>query len=378
MIYLDHAASSHPKPDAVLDAMMGFLRNVGANPGRSGHRLSGAAARIVFEARESVARLLGVADSRRVIFTPSATVAVNLALFGLLKQGDHVVTTSVEHNAVARPLARLSAERAVTVTPVPTDGEGLVDSSSIRAGLTDRTRLVVVAHASNVLGTVQPLAEIKDVLGTVPLLVDAAQTAGATPIDVDALGADLLAFTGHKALLGPQGTGGLVLSSKIELSPLVYGGTGSRSESDLQPDFLPDRFESGTSNTPGIAGLGAACSYLLARGIEAQHREAMERFGRFLEKMRRIPDLVLYGREGTDARLALASFNIRGKSPSDVGRMLDERYGIMVRVGLHCAPWAHKRIGTFPSGTIRIAAGASTSDGDLDQAVEAIAEIARS
>jgi len=377
MIYLDHAATSHPKPAAVVDAMVAFLRDVGASPGRSGHRLSAQAARLVFEARESVARLLGVSDSRRVVFTVNATMALNLALQGLLGPGDHVVSTSLEHNSVARPLARLKATRGVTETVVPADAAGVLDPQRVADALGPRTRLVVVTHASNVTGALQPVRAIKQAIGTVPLLVDAAQTAGAVPLDLERDGLDLVAFSGHKSLLGPQGVGGLALGPGLQLAPLVTGGTGSRSESEEHPTFLPDALEAGTPNTPGVVGLGAGAELLLARGVEATREAEVRRFQRFLDGLRGVPGLALQGPPDAASRVASASITLANRGPSEIAHLLDRRYGILVRAGLHCAPRAHRALGTFPTGTVRLSAGASTTDADLDAALAALAELTR-
>ncbi len=376
MIYLDNAATSHPKPPAVVEAIRGFLVDVGANPGRSAHRLAAQASRMVFETREALARLLGVSDSRRIVFVPNATAGLNAAIRGILHPGDHVVTTSMEHNSVMRPLGHLKRERGVEVTVVRASSRGSVDPAEIGRALTTRTRLVVVNHASNVVGTVQPIAGIRDAIGGVPLLVDAAQTAGCLPIGVEREGIDLMAFSGHKSLLGPQGTGCLYIGPRIDLPPLIRGGTGSRSESDRQPDFLPDLHEGGTLNACGIAGLGAGVRFILEQGIERIRSHEMRLFARLVEGLRGIGRVALYGSLEPEDSLATVSLNIEGESPSEVGRLLDRRYNVMVRVGLHCAPEAHRTIGTFPGGTVRLSAGALNTAEEIDRALDALKEIA--
>ncbi|HPL30738.1 MAG TPA: aminotransferase class V-fold PLP-dependent enzyme, partial [Anaerolineae bacterium] len=271
MIYLDNAASGWPKPPEALQAMAHYMEHASANPGRSGHRMALEAARIVYQARENVAALLGVRDPLRIVFAANATEALNLALAGLLRPGDHVITSSLEHNAVMRPLRALEA-RGVAVSVVHCSPEGLLDPRAVEAAIRPTTRLIALVHASNVVGTLLPIAEVGRIARRYDLLflVDAAQTAGACPIDLDAAAIDLLAFTGHKALLGPQGTGGLYIGPRVsldELRPLVHGGTGSRSEEELQPDFLPDRYESGTLNGVGLAGLAAGVQRLLEEGV---------------------------------------------------------------------------------------------------------------
>jgi len=380
VIYLDHAATSWPKPPEVVAAMADFLERAGGNPGRSGHRLSIAAGRIVYEAREAVAELFHAPDPLRVLFTGNATQAINVALAGLLRPGHRVVTTSMEHNAVMRPLRALE-KTGVHVSVVPCDRAGHLDLSAWRAALAEPARLAVVNHASNVTGTLAPLAAVADVAHRAGalLLVDAAQTAGVVPLDMIALGIDLLAFTGHKGLLGPPGTGGLVLGAAVEarqLEPLVRGGTGSRSESEEQPEDLPDRFESGTPNGAGIAGLGAGIRHVLARGVESARAHEIALTRQLLNGLRRLPGVHVYGPEDPARRTAVVSCTVAGRPVSEVGLQLDEEYGILCRVGLHCAPAAHRTIGTFPGGTVRLAPGASTTAEEIDATLRAMQELA--
>ncbi|MGB9871458.1 MAG: aminotransferase class V-fold PLP-dependent enzyme [Anaerolineae bacterium] len=382
MIYLDNAATSWPKPPGVLAAMARFLTEVGANPGRSGHRLSVEAGRIVYAAREAVAELFHAPDPLRVVFGMNATEGLNLALRGLLRPGDHVVTSSMEHNSVMRPLRALERE-GVEVTVVPCSAEGFLDPQAVLSALRPNTRLVVLNHASNVTGTILPVAEVGRALQQMngPLLVvDAAQSGGAVPIDMQADGMDLLAFTGHKSLYGPTGTGGLIIGERVpleEFRPLIRGGTGSRSEHEEQPDFLPDMCESGTPNAVGLAGLEAGVRWVLERGVEVIRAHEMELTQRLLDGLREIPGVTVYGPTDARRRTAVVSFNIAGMEPSEVGMRLDEEYGIMCRVGLHCAPAAHRTIGTFPSGTVRFALGAFSTREEVDAALWAVARLAR-
>ena len=382
MIYLDHAATAHQRPLEVRKAMLGFLDRVSANPGRSAHRLSVAAAEIVYEAREAVAELLGASDPLRVVFGLNGTEAINLVLRGLLVPGDHVVTSSMEHNAVMRPLRALESQ-GVEVTVVACSPEGVLDVNAVDAAIRPATRLIAINHASNVTGTVLPVTEVarlarqRDIL----LLVDAAQTAGAWPIHVEADGIDLLAFTGHKSLLGPPGTGGLVLGERVEptrLAPLKFGGTGSLSEHETQPDFLPDRFESGTPNAVGLAGLAAAVRWIEARGVAwiQEHEEALTR--RLIAGLTSIDGVNVYGERKANRQTATVSFNLAGWSPSEVGGRLDEEHGILCRVGLHCAPAAHRTLGTFPEGAVRFGMGVFTTPDEVDRAVASVASLARS
>lgn len=381
MIYLDNAATSWPKPPGVLAAMARFITEVGANPGRSGHRLSVEAGRIVYAAREAVAQLFNAPDPLRVVFGLNATEGINLALRGLLRPGDHVVTSSMEHNSVMRPLRALERE-GVEVTIVSCSPEGMLDPQAVLAAIRPHTRLVVLNHASNVTGTLLPVAEVGRALRQIngPLLVvDAAQSGGAVPIDMQADGIDLLAFTGHKSLYGPTGTGGLIIGGRVpleEFRPLIRGGTGSRSEREEQPDFLPDMCESGTPNAVGLAGLEAGVRWVLERGVEAIRAHEVALSGRLSDGLREIPGVTVYGPADARLRTAVVSFNIAGMEPSEVGMRLDEEYGIMCRVGLHCAPAAHRTIGTFPSGTVRFALGAFSTREDVDAALQAVARLA--
>ncbi len=382
MIYLDNAATSWPKPPQVLAAMAHFLTEVGGNPGRSGHRLSVEAGRIVYAAREAVAQLFNAPDPLRVVFGLNATEGINLALRGLLRPGDHVVTSSMEHNSVMRPLRALERE-GVEVTVVPCSPEGMLDPQAVLTAIRPHTRLVVLNHASNVTGTILPVAEVGRALRQIngPLLVvDAAQSGGAVPIDMQADGIDLLAFTGHKSLYGPTGTGGLIIGERVpleEFRPLIRGGTGSRSEREEQPDFLPDMCESGTPNAVGLAGLEAGVRWVLEQGVEAIRAHEVALSGRLSDGLREIPGVTVYGPADARRRTAVVSFNIAGMEPSEVGMRLDEEYGIMCRVGLHCAPAAHRTIGTFPSGTVRFALGAFNTQEDVDAALRAVAQLAR-
>lgn len=376
-IYLDHAATSYPKAAGVVAAITQFFSDVGVNPGRAGYGRAAAAARIIFSAREAAARLFGVPDSRRLVFLPNATSGLNLALRGLLRPGDHVVATSMEHNAVMRPLRWLRDHAGVSVSLVRADALGRVAPGDVAAALTPATRLVVVNHASNVCGTVQPLAAIKDAVGRLPLLVDAAQSAGHVPIDVTLDGLDGLAFTGHKALGGPPGSGGLWLREGLEPEPLVLGGTGSSSASEEAPAVWPDRHEAGTPNAPAIAGLGAALGLLAAAGgVAATQALEAALFERLWEGLSAVPDLRLFGPPPGAERTPTLSVTLTGRSPSEVGLLLEREHGVLVRVGLHCAPEAHRTLGTFPAGTVRLALGRTNSAGDVDAVVAAFHAIA--
>jgi len=380
MIYLDHAATSWPKPPEVLAAMADFLERAGGNPGRSGHRLSVEAGRIVYDAREAVAELFNAADPLRVIFTLNATHAINIALYGVLRPGDRVVTSGIEHNAVMRPLRGMEG---IELAIIPCGRDGSLDLAAAGRLITPGTRLVVLNHASNVVGTILPVREVAELVHRAGalLLVDAAQTAGAVPIDMQALAIDLLAFTGHKALLGPPGTGGLVIGERVDtagLEPLFRGGTGSRSEFEIQPEDCPDKFESGTPNGVGIAGLAAGVRYVLRHGVAAIREHEVMLIRELAEGMADIPGVTVYGPADPTQRTATLSFTVAGRRVSEIGLRLDEEHDILCRVGLHCAPAAHRTIGTFPEGTVRLAAGLSTTLADVRAAVAAVAKVVAS
>lgn len=381
IIYFDNAATSFPKPEEVTRAMVHFSKEIGASPGRSGHRLAIEAGRIVFEAREGIARLFGVDDSSRVVFGLNATEGINQGLKGLLRPGDQVITSSMEHNSVMRPLRAMMRE-GLEVAVLPCCPEGFLDPQGVRKALRKSTKMVVLNHASNVVGTLQPLAEIGEICRRQGVLffVDAAQSAGAIPIDMDREKIDLLAFTGHKALFGPQGTGGLVLGERVEekeLVPVKRGGTGSRSEQEEHPDFLPDLCESGTPNALGLAGLLAGLEFVMKVGIEEIRQHEKRLTTRLLQGLRQIGGVTLYGPGTAEKQLATVSFNIRGMAPSEVGLRLDEDFGILCRVGLHCSPASHRTIGTFPQGTVRFGLSYLNREEEVEEALQAVGRIAR-
>lgn len=375
-IYFDNAATSFPKPPEVVSAVSRTLRDIGGNPGRGGHRMAMEANRVVFEAREAVAGLFGVEDSSRIIFTSNATEAINLALKGLLRHGDHVITTNLEHNAVVRPLKALEAG-GVTTTRVPAGPDGKVDPARIEAAIRPETRLIVTLHASNVTGTLLPIENIAAVANRRGLvyLVDAAQTAGVLPIDVGRSGIHLLACPGHKGLFGPQGTGFLCIAPGIDLEPLKYGGTGGNSELETQPDVLPERYESGTLNTPGLAGLDAGARFVQAVGLQKIREHDKVLTARLVEGLLALGAAV-YGPHDPEERTAVVSFNIRGFDPAGIGERLDEDFGILGRAGLHCAPLAHKAIGTFPDGAMRLSPGYFNTVGEVDYVLDSLRIIA--
>jgi cysteine desulfurase/selenocysteine lyase len=377
VIYLDNAATSFPKPPEVAAAITEFLTHRAGNPGRSGHSLALAAQAVVAETRRTLASLLGARDPARLAFTLNATDALNLALWGLLRAGDRVVTTSVEHNAVARPLYAL-AERGVDVVRVPCAPDGTLDLDDLERELRSAaTRLVVMTHASNVCGTILPIhaaAELAHRHGAL-ILVDAAQTAGVLSIDVEEHSIDLLAVAGHKGLLGPTGIGCLYVAPGVHLTPLRQGGTGTRSEQLGQSEEMPEALESGTVNTVGIAGLGAALHVLSSIGIETVRARESALTARLLAGLREIDGVAVHGPADLTQRVAAVSVTLRGWEPVEVSAALDSAFGIAVRAGLHCAPLAHRTLGTFPLGTVRLAPGYTTTDDQIDQTVAALREL---
>lgn len=376
MIYLDNAATTWPKPEETVAAMEACLRTAGANPGRGGHKMSLAAGRIIFETREALAMLFNIDDPSRVIFCGNATEALNLSLKGLLKPGDHVITSSMEHNAVARPLHVLT-QTGVEVTEISCTEKGQLDPEDIRKAVKANTRLISMVHASNVTGTVMPVEEIGKIAHNhgVRFLVDAAQTAGYMDIDVEKMNIDLLAFTGHKGLYGPQGTGGLFIRPGVELTPLLEGGTGSKSESLEQPEDMPDRYESGTPNTPGIAGLGAGVRLLLSRGLDNIRAHETELLARFIDGLQQIRKLELYGLADAAKQVPVVSVNVEGQDSSEVAFALDRVFDIACRSGLHCAPAAHKTMGTIDRGTIRFSFSLFNTAAEIDSALKALAQV---
>ncbi|HPR16476.1 MAG TPA: aminotransferase class V-fold PLP-dependent enzyme [Smithella sp.] len=379
IIYFDNAATSWPKPPEVNKAMQKYLKKIGANPGRSGHHLSVEAARVIYDTREKLAQLFNITDPLQIVMTKNATEGLNIAISGLLKSGDHVITSSMEHNSVMRPL-RVMERRGVELTVIPCDREGLIDPAHVNGAVKKNTRAIFMTHASNVTGTVMPVADIGRIARECGLVfcVDAAQTAGCHPIDVKEMNIDLLAFTGHKSLFGPSGTGGLYIREGLEkrIEPLCVGGTGSRSEVEEHPDFMPDRYEAGTPNTVGVAGLQAGIDFVLSEGIDQIKRKEEELVKIFTEGIKGLAGVTLYGQAGTQKRTPVVSFNIAGMDPAAVALELDDRFNIMARSGIHCAPSAHKTIGTYPQGTVRFSFSYFNTQEQIAKAIDAIYQIA--
>jgi len=373
MIYLDNAATSFPKPESVYRRIDEILRIISGNPGRAGHRMALEASRVIFRSRELVAKLINAPDSSRVAFTKNATEAINIALKGLLKKGDHVVTTTFEHNCVVKTLARLEGE-GVSISKVRPDKNGFLDVRDIVGAMRKETKIVCVAHASNVFGAIQDLSAIGRAVrekGAL-FLVDGAQTVGAIPVDVESMNIDLLAATGHKALFGPQGTGFLYARAGVEPDPLVDGGTGEIT-SVLE---MPDRLEAGTMNTPGVGGLGAGVDYVLSEGVEKIRIFEEGLIDEILKGLTAIDGVSIIGPPDARRRAGLVAFNIKGMVSAPVGTRLDDDFSIMVRCNTHCAPEAHREAGTFPEGAVRVSPGYFTKPAEIEEFLRAIRTIA--
>jgi cysteine desulfurase family protein len=379
-IYFDNASTSWPKPPQMIAAMKDFIDNIGGNPGRSGHTRSFAAGDIVEDTRRKIARLFGVRDPKHVIFGPNCSFGLSLAIRGVLKPGDHAIATQMDHNSVLRPLRFMEQKCGVEMTIVECRHDGTVDPAAVRAAVRPNTKLICGCHASNVVGTkidLSVLAEIAHQAGAY-LLADSAQSAGVIPIDMERDGIDLLAFAGHKGLMGPHGTGGLCLRHEIDMDPLILGGTGSTSEKDTQPDELPDRYEAGTGNVIGLAGLGASLDFVEHQGMDTIRRKEEELTARLLAGLDGIEGVRVCGPGRPQQQTAVVSITFEGLQPLRAGKILDEKYGIASRVGLHCAPHAHRAIGTFPRGTVRFGLGYFNTPDEVDFCSSAVSELASS
>lgn len=376
-LYFDNAATSWPKPEAVYKAPEAQMRHACGNPGRSGHTRTLETDRLLYSVREAVAGLFNVNNPARVVFTLNATDALNIAIKGILKHGDHVLHTAIDHNSVLRPLGKLVRKKMISVDTVPCNNEGYPDLEFLSAAFRDNTCLLIINHASNVTGTIAPLEEMIRLAHSrgVKVLVDAAQTAGSIEIDAEKIGIDMLAFTGHKSLLGPTGTGGLYVREGIDLDSLREGGTGSQSEMDIHPESMPERLEAGTLNSSGLAGLLEGIKFINETGINKIRKDEIEIRRYLYEALEDMGGLKLYGPKDSEKCSCLVSFTIDNADSGEVGYILESSYGILCRTGLHCAPLAHKAFDTFPAGTIRISPGFFTSKADIDYLVKALHEI---
>lgn len=372
VIYFDNAATSGRKPETVSHSICDCLEHANANPGRSGHTLSVKAAEIIYSCREILGELFNFPKTENIVLTKNATEALNLALYGGLKNGGEVITTSMEHNSVLRPLNHLHNKGIIRLQIVKADRNGVVHPGQIKESITKETSLIVVTSASNVTGTKMDLQGIYQAAqeAGVKMLVDGAQGAGATRIDLQETPFDFFAITGHKHLFGPQGTGALIIKNTDDLDSFMRGGTGSQSEMTIHPDFPPDKYEAGTLNTPGYAGLVAGIRFILDKGMEKIIAYEHDLTEYLLGKLADIEEIQIYAPDAD--RVATISFNVQGVPPSDVAYFLDREWGICARSGLHCAPEAHKTLGTFPGGTIRFSLSFFNTKKEIDIAIEAL------
>ena len=373
-IYLDNAATSFPKPKEVATAVYDFMVNNGTSSGRGSYKKAMQSDYIVYECRKLIGKLFNFDNPKKVIFTSNVTDSLNIAMRGILKENDHVITSSLEHNAVWRCLKTLERDINIKIDTVECSKDGITNQQDIKKYIKKDTALIVFTQASNVLGTIQPIREIGAIARehNIPFLVDSAQSAGAMKIDVKEDNIDILAFTGHKSLLGPMGTGGLIINTDIDIKPLKAGGTGGDSAYEYQPDYYPNHLETGTSNVSGIVGLREAIKFLNKEGIENIHNKEKELTKYALKKLETVKDIEIYGPKDCEKMLSVISFNIKDKRPEDVGSILDQKYDIMLRAGLHCAPTAHSVIGTKERGTLRIGLGYFNEKEDIDKLVEAL------
>ena len=378
MIYLDNAATSYPKPEIVYTSMDTFYRTMGANPGRSGHRMAVTVEREIENTRKVIADFLAIKDPNRFVFTFNATDAINMGIKGLLKTGDHAITSYLEHNAVSRALNGLAQDNKITVTKVQNSSDGFINPDDVKNAITPKTRLIVLTHATNVLGTIQPIKEIgliareRDIV----FMVDAAQTTGVCEIDVNECNIDMLAFTGHKAPFGPTGTGGLYVHERIKLRPWREGGTGFEPASLTQPEEMPFRLESGTPNTVGIVGLKAGIEYVRSKGTHTIRAHEQKLIQKIINAFQNDERFILYGTKDVSRKVGILSINIKGYTAAEAGSILDQSFTIAVRPGLHCAPFVHQQMGTYPDGTIRISPGFFNTDEEIDILISALNDIA--
>lgn len=377
-VYLDNGATSYPKAPGVAKAMIDYIENIGTNINRGGYKSAYSAAEVVLDTRERLIKLFNYSNSNNVIFTPNITYSLNFIIKGLLKPGDHCIVTSMEHNAVMRPIMQMH-KKGVDFTKVKCDIEGRLDPKDIEKNIKENTKAVIMTHASNVCGTIMPIYEVGEICKkhNIKFVVDTAQTAGAINIDMKKMNIDGLAFTGHKGLLGPQGIGGFIITDEMAeiMEPLVSGGTGSMSDSEEIPPFMPDKFECGTINIPGIFGLNEALKYIEKEGIENIREKEIELTRAFIEGVKTLENVRLVGIEGTEGRTAVVSLDCRDRDNAEISYLLDKDFGIATRCGLHCAPSAHKTLDTFPQGTVRFSFNHFNTEREIQYAIEALDEI---
>ncbi|KAA8670507.1 aminotransferase class V-fold PLP-dependent enzyme [Clostridium sp. MT-14] len=378
--YLDNAATSYPKPNVVINTISNFMKNIGATAGRGAYKSAITADRLIFDCRNNICKLFNGKDPSKVIFTYNITDSLNILINGILNPGDHVITSSLEHNSVWRPLKTLQRDKNIQISQVPCTSKGITNPKDVEKLIRENTKFIVFTHASNVLGTIQPIREIGALAKkhNIIFLVDSAQTAGAYPIDVQKDNIDILAFTGHKSLFGPTGTGGFLLNCDTNIRPLKSGGTGEDSKNPYQPDFYPNKFEAGTLNVAGIVGLGEGIKYISNLGVENIRAKEDEVIEYALKRLEEIPKICIYGPKDPQKIVGVISFNIKGISGEEIAFKLDQEYDIMIRVGFHCAPTAHRIMGTYEIGAMRIGIGYFNTKKDIDILTDALKNIVKS
>lgn len=376
MIYLDNAATSYPKPDNVYQEMLRCMKEYCANPGRGGHELSIRSGRAVMEAREIIANFFNIKNPMRLIFTKNATEALNIGI-RVLKEGDHVITTSMEHNSVIRPLKTLEKEKGIELTIIQGNEFGEVNPKDFEKNIKSNTRMIVCTLSSNVNGIIMPIKEIGDIArkSSVIFFVDASQGAGTLELDVEYNNIDMMAFPGHKSLLGPQGIGGLYVAEGIEINPIMQGGTGSSSENLFQPEILPDALESGTLNTPGIVGLGQGINFINSFGLENIRKYKSLLIEQIYDGLSHINGVIIYSKKESNKNSGIIAFNFKEVESTEVSYVLDKAYGIASRAGLHCAPIAHQTLGTLKDGAVRLSVGCFNTKDEIDTLLSALKEI---
>lgn len=379
MIYLDNAATSYPKPDNVYQEMLRCMKEYCANPGRGGHELSIKSGRAVMEAREIIADFFNIKNPMRLIFAKNATEALNIGI-RVLNKGDHVITTSMEHNSVIRPLKTLERDLGIELTIIQGNEFGEVNAKDFEQNIKSNTRMIVCTLSSNVNGIIMPIKEIGDIAKkrNVIFFVDASQGAGTLELDVEYNNINMMAFPGHKSLLGPQGTGGLYVAEGIDVNPIIQGGTGSSSENLFQPDIFPDSLESGTLNTPGIVGLGQGISFIKSFGLENIRKYKSLLIEQIYDRLSCINGVIIYSKKESDNNSGIIAFNFEGVESTEVSYVLDKAYGIASRAGLHCAPLAHQTLGTLQYGAVRISVGCFNTKDEIDILLNALKEISDS
>ena len=378
-VYLDNSATTYPKPEDVYSSVLNYMKNIGANPGRGGYSNALEGDRIIFSCREALMRLFNFDKLENIIFTSNITESLNTILKSIIKDGWHIITSSIEHNSVMRPLFSIKQKKNIEIDIIKCSKEGVINVENFKKSIKSNTKLVVLTHASNVIGSIQPLEEIGKICkdNNIYFVIDSAQSAGAIPVDFYKLNCNALTFTGHKSLLGPQGIGGFLIDDSLnnEASPFIEGGTGSLSQSTIQPDFLPDKFESGTLNAPGIAGLLSGVNYILKEGVTGIQAGETDLCQHFINGLLNINSIELYGLKEASLRTPTISINSSKINNAELGFILDRDFGIMARTGLHCAPSAHETIGTFPGGTLRFSLGPFNDKKDIDYTLYALDSI---